>query len=120
MEALMTPSVTTPGWVQLLLVVFTIHLLIFAERTWRRRQLGDGVTTVTFLLLVLSFGLRLGWPTWPVGDLALYTLLRYMAWVTAACSILLWIRRILQARATISKQGHHLASTIDEEIEGGQ
>ncbi len=110
----------TTGWLQVLLVVFTIHLLVFAQRTRRRRQLSDAVTMVTFLLLVMSFGLRLAWPALALGNLALYALLRYMAWVSAACSILLWIRRILQTRATLTEQDQDLTRAIDKEVEGGQ
>lgn len=106
----------TEGWLQVLLGVFIVHLLVFARRTWQRRQFADAITSVTFFLLVLSFSMRLWLPTWMIYDIPVFAIVRRLAWVTAAWSVLLWIRRRRHARVGTGQQGHGQSDAIDEEV----
>lgn len=75
-------------WVAaLLLVVFLIHLAIFARLALRRREAYYFAVTTTFTLLVIAFGLRLIGPELRTGGLLLHELFRTIAWVSAAISI---------------------------------
>ncbi len=107
----------TEGWLQVLLVVFIVHLLVFARRVWQRRQFTDAITCVTFLLLVLSFGVRLWMPTWVIYDLQVFTIVRRLAWVTAAWTVLLWIRQRRRTRLDSVQPDDRPSAAIDEEVE---
>ena len=87
-----------PDWlVAVLLVVFAVHLILFARLAFRRRQGYYIAVAFTFALLVVAFSLRLGWPEILVGELELYWLFRWAAWASAAVSISWLLIRKLQA-----------------------
>ena len=70
-----------------LVVLFSIHLVVFARLGLKRRQMYYLALVVTFTLLTASFGLRLVAPEWQVGATAVHQWLRYLAWCSAAISI---------------------------------
>jgi hypothetical protein len=79
-------------WPRVLLFVFTTHLPFFA---WRWRATGErryAATTLTFALLVVTYGLAVFAPQLRVGDIALYQVVRVVAWASAAVSIGLLVR----------------------------
>jgi len=80
------------AWPRVLLFVFTTHLPFFA---WRWRVTGEprfAATTLTFALLVITYGLAVFAPELRVGDAPLYQLVRVVAWASAAVSIGLLLR----------------------------
>lgn len=78
-----------PTWLQWsLLIVFAVHALAFGRLWWQRRTARHAVLTVTFLLLVTAFALRLAY----TGGFPWYWIPRGAAWVGAAVSIFLWLR----------------------------
>lgn len=88
-----------PNWlVWFLLIVFVVHLIAFGRLALIHRNLRYSLITLTFLLLVGAFGLRLGAPDLMVGDLPLHWFLRRAAWVSAAVTItMLIVRRFKKA-----------------------
>lgn len=88
-----------PVWlVWFLLIVFVAHLLAFARLAYRHRSPRYALVTLTFVLLVASFSLRLGAPGWAIGSTPVHWLLRYLAWGFAVISIAWLIRVKLAAR----------------------
>jgi hypothetical protein len=89
-------------WPLVLLFVFATHLPFFA---WRWRATGErryAATTLTFALLVITYGLAVFAPELRIGDLPVFQIVRRIAWLSAAVSIFLLIRhhaRRLRARA---------------------
>ena len=74
-------------WPRVLLFVFTTHLPFFA---WRWRATGErryAATTLTFALLVITYGLAVFAPQLRVADTPLYQIVRVVAWSSAAVSI---------------------------------
>ncbi len=85
-------------WPALLLGVFATHLPFFA---WRWRRSGErrhAATTLTFALLVATYGLRVFAPELHVGGVSLFRAVRACAWAAAALSIGLLVRHLLRAR----------------------
>ena len=81
-------------WPQILLFVFTTHLPFFA---WRWRTTGErrhAATTLTFALLVVTYGLAVFAPQLRLGDTPVYQLVRVVAWASAAVSIALLVRHL--------------------------
>ena len=79
-------------WPRVLLFVFTTHLPFFA---WRWRATGErryAATTLTFALLVITYGLAVFAPQLRVGETPLYQIVRVVAWASAAVSIALLVR----------------------------
>ena len=79
-------------WPRVLLFVFTTHLPFFA---WRWRATGErryAATTLTFALLVITYGLAVFAPELRIGDAPLYQVVRVVAWASAAVSIGLLVR----------------------------
>jgi 4-amino-4-deoxy-L-arabinose transferase-like glycosyltransferase len=79
----------------LLLIVFSIHLLIFIRLAFRHRRVHFFLAVISFLALVVSYALRLWRPQLNMAghDLALW--LRFTAWITTAGSAGLAIRNKL-------------------------
>jgi hypothetical protein len=80
------------AWPRVLLFVFTTHLPFFA---WRWRATGErryAATTLTFALLVITYGLAVFAPQLRVGDTPLFQIVRVVAWASAALSIGLLVR----------------------------
>lgn len=86
----------------LLLVVFAVHLPIFALRWRRTREVRFAATTLTFALLVAAYAFRVFAPGLAIGARPAHELVRAVALATAAVSIgmLAWhgIRRIAKRR----------------------
>jgi hypothetical protein len=79
-------------WPRVLLFVFTTHLPFFA---WRWHTTGErryAATTLTFALLVVTYGLAVFAPELRVGGTPLFSLVRVCAWLSAAVSIGLLVR----------------------------
>ena len=80
------------AWPRVLLFVFATHLPFFA---WRWRATGErryAATTLTFALLVITYGLAVFAPQLRVGDTPLFSIVRVVAWASAALSIGLLVR----------------------------
>ena len=76
----------------MLFLVFVTHLPFFA---WRWRATGErryAATTLTFALLVITYGLALFAPQLHIGDTPLFQVVRVIAWLSAAVSIALLVR----------------------------
>jgi hypothetical protein len=79
-------------WPRVLLFVFTTHLPFFA---WRWHVTGErryAATTLTFALLVVTYGLAVFAPELRVGETRLFEIVRVVAWASAAVSIALLVR----------------------------
>ena len=79
-------------WPRVLLLVFSTHLPFFV---WRWRTTGErryAATTLTFALLVITYGLGLFAPQLRIGETPLYQIVRVVAWASAALSIALLVR----------------------------
>jgi hypothetical protein len=79
-------------WPRVLLFVFTTHLPFFA---WRWHTTGErryAATTLTFALLVVTYGLAVFAPQLRVADVPLFQIVRVVAWSSAAVSIALLVR----------------------------
>ena len=82
----------TGTWPLVLLFVFTTHLPFFA---WRWRATGErryAATTLTFALLVVTYGLAVFAPELRVGHTPAFQVVRVCAWLSAAVSIGLLVR----------------------------
>jgi hypothetical protein len=82
----------------LLLFVFATHLPFFAWRWHATREIRYAATTLTFSLLVVTYGLGLFAPELHIGTVALYQAVRVAAWLSAAVSIGLLLRHLLSGR----------------------
>ena len=74
-------------WPRLLLFVFVTHAPFFALRWWRRRELRFLASTITFVLLALTYGLRVFAPELSFAGVALFWWVRIPAWGAAVISI---------------------------------
>lgn len=70
-----------------LLVVFLVHLVVFAILGLRRRQGYYLALVVTFSLLSAATAFRLWWPELTLGEWLVSQVLRAAAWLAAAVSI---------------------------------
>ena len=86
------------SWPALLLFVFVTHLPFFAWRYLRTREARYAATTLTFSLLVVTYGLLVFAPEQRFAGVPLYTLVRVAAWVCAAVSVGLLVRHHLAKR----------------------
>ena len=82
----------------LLLLVFVVHLVVFARLAVRRREGYYYALVVTFGLLTLSVSIRLAFPEaqWMGQTLAQW--LRWSAWLAALVSISWGVGRFLHRR----------------------
>lgn len=82
-----------PQWiVTALFFVFVVHLVIFGRKWWQQRTLRLLTTTSTFVLLVLSFGLRLVAQDVTLLGVEVSWPPRVLAWGTALLTLALWLR----------------------------
>jgi hypothetical protein len=79
-------------WPLLLLFVFATHLPFFAWRWRATRERRYAATTLTFSLLVVTYGLAVFAPQLRIGHTPLFQVVRVCAWASAAVSIGLLIR----------------------------
>ena len=80
------------GWPLVFFLVFVTHLPFFAWRWRTTRERRYAATTLTFALLVITYGLALFAPQLRIGDRPLFQIVRVIAWLSAAVSIALLIR----------------------------
>lgn len=86
-------------WPKLLLFVFTTHLPFFAWRWRRSGELRHAATTLTFVLLVAAYALRVFAPELRIAEVTLFPLVRRVAWLAAALSVGLLVRHAFLSRA---------------------
>lgn len=79
-------------WPVVLLAVFVTHLPFFAWRWWRTRELRHAATTLTFALLVVTYGLRVVAPELRIGGTPAWEQVRVVAWAAAAVSLAMLAR----------------------------
>ena len=70
-------------WPVVLLCVFATHLPFFAWRWHATRERRYAATTLTFALLVLTYGLGLFAPELRVGATPLFQITRVLAWLAS-------------------------------------
>ena len=91
-------------WPTLLLGVFATHLPFFAWRWHRSGELRYAATTVTFVLLVATYGLQVFAPELRIAEVELQPWLRRSAWAAAVLSLGLlarhWLRGLSKRRPT--------------------
>lgn len=88
-------------WPLVLFLVFVTHLPFFAWRWRATRERRYAATTLTFALLVITYGLALFAPQLLVGDTPLFAIVRVFAWLSAVVSIALLIRHhVLRLRGS--------------------
>jgi hypothetical protein len=80
------------GWPLVLFCVFSTHLPFFAWRWRATREPRYAATTLTFVLLVITYGVAVFAPQLRVGGTPLFRVVRVFAWMSAAVSIGLLIR----------------------------
>ena len=88
-----------PGWIsmpEVLLFVFATHLPFFAWRYHRTGELRYGATALTFLLLAISYALRVFAPESDLWGVALHRIVRAPALLAAAVSVSLLLRHHLR------------------------
>ena len=85
------------GWPVVLLAVFATHLPFFALRWWRTRELRHAATTLTFVLLVATYGMRVVAPELHIGAVPAWERVRVVAWAAAAVSLAMLFRHGLRA-----------------------
>jgi hypothetical protein len=79
-------------WPPFLLAVFVLHLPFFGFRYHRTRELRYGATTFTFVLLVITYALRVFAPAASLVGAPSWQVVRVIAWISAATSITLLVR----------------------------
>lgn len=77
---------------ELLLFVFVTHLPIFAWKFHRTHELRFAATTLTFFLLVVTYGIRVFAPELAWHGRPLHAPVRVAAWISAVVSIALLAR----------------------------
>lgn len=83
-----------PTWLVIaLLVLFAVHLAVFFSLFIKRGEKYYLAASFTFLLLVLTFAVRLWWADAAVAGYSLFWVLRIAAWISAAISISWLIKR---------------------------
>lgn len=71
-----------------LLVLFTVHLVVFLRMTVKHRRFDFFLASITFFALVLSNGLRLWRPNFGLTGLNPHTWLRAIAWSTTVAAFI--------------------------------
>ncbi len=82
----------------LLFAVFITHLPFFLWRYYRSGEIRFAATSLTFLLLTLTYGTRLFAPEVTLWDTPLFWWFRVPAWIAAAVSLSLFARHLLRGR----------------------
>lgn len=81
-----------------LLILFSIHLMIFLHLTFKHKRIQFLLATIAFTALALSNALRLWRPGIILAGHNPYVWLRFMAWSASAGSAALFIRKKLQLK----------------------
>ncbi len=80
----------------LLFWVFVTHLPFFVWRYAKTRELRFAATSITFVLLSLTYGVKLWAPDASLWGTPLFWWLRVPAWIAAALSLGLLARHLLR------------------------
>jgi len=81
-------------WPLVLFFVFATHLPFFAWRWRSTRERRYAATTLTFALLVITYGLRVFAPQLQIGNAPLFQVVRVLAYLSAVVSIGLLVRHV--------------------------
>ena len=81
-----------------LLFVFALHLAIFARLYLRHKRAFHGLVALTFVLLLISHSLRLGWPSATLSGIGLSWYPRVVAWILGAAGTAFLLRDIIVRR----------------------
>lgn len=82
-----------------LLILFSIHLLVFLRLTFKHKQIQFLLATMAFAALTLSNALRLWRPGMVLAGHNPVVWLRFMAWSASAGSAALFIRKKVNKKA---------------------
>jgi hypothetical protein len=77
---------------KLLLIVFILHLVIFARIALRTRRGYHRFLVLTFISLITMTGLRLWAPKISLGPVPVWHLFRFCAWACTLLAAVLWLR----------------------------
>ena len=88
---------TQPG-LTILLLIFTIHLVVFSRLAIKYKKDYQRMGALTFALLVLGYMLRIRWPDIQLGGHSIHTYLRGAAWVTSGWTLLLFLQQKFRDR----------------------
>ncbi|MGL1900537.1 MAG: hypothetical protein OCC49_00275 [Fibrobacterales bacterium] len=75
-------------WNIALLILFIVHLTVFSILYIKRKDRKYIGPVITFILLVMSYGLKISASELIFGATPLYEIVRYLAWGTLAASII--------------------------------
>ncbi|MGL1933419.1 MAG: hypothetical protein OCD01_00290 [Fibrobacterales bacterium] len=75
-------------WNIALLILFIVHLTVFSILYIKRKDRKYIGPVITFILLVTSYGLKIGASDIVFGSIPLFEIVRYLAWGTLAGSII--------------------------------
>ncbi len=81
-----------------LLILFSVHLLIFLCLTFKHKRIQFLLATIAFTALALSNALRLWRPGMILAGYNPHAWLRFMAWSASAGSAALFIRNKLKLK----------------------
>jgi asparagine N-glycosylation enzyme membrane subunit Stt3 len=81
-----------------LLIIFSVHLLIFLRLTFKHKRSQFLLATMTFTALALSNALHLWRPGLDLAGHDPHAWLRFMAWCATAGSVVLFIRDKVKLR----------------------
>jgi len=83
-----------PDWlVAGLIVLFAVHLIVFGMLGLKRKERYYLFVCITFTLLIITFSIRLWAPEAEVAGMQLYWVFRIAAWMSAAVSLTMLVRR---------------------------
>jgi hypothetical protein len=88
-----------PHWFLVcLLAVFAIHFLVFASLFFVRKDKYYAYIALTFLLLVLSYSMRIWLGNFRLAGVKGFWVFRAAAWASALISISMTARRYVRSR----------------------
>ena len=82
----------TPLYLKLLLVIFLIHLAVFARMALRTRRGYHRSLALVFVCLIGMVGLRLWVPNLSLGALPFWYPFRWGAWAFTLLTVVQWLR----------------------------
>ena len=85
-----------PVIIKILFAAFSVHFALFFRLALKRRKVYSGLLSLTFLLLVASYALRIWLPQAEYHEHKLFWYFRMSALATSATALVLILRRKLK------------------------
>jgi NhaP-type Na+/H+ or K+/H+ antiporter len=83
----------SPFMIKIFFAIFLLHFAVFFHLTLRRRKVYFGLLSLTFLLLVVAYGLRLWVPQAEFHEHKLFWYFRMAALAISATALLVFFRQ---------------------------